>query len=198
MSSVRLELPRPAKSSRGILLLRLLFGWLYAGIPHYICLFAVSSAMGAISFVAFWAVLFSGRYPKGLFTIITGLLDWQARISVYLNFLRDEYPPLGFTSTYPARVVIDYPEKLSRGLLLLRAFFGFLYILIPHGICLFIRQIAHGVITFIAWWAVLFTGKIPERMFSFLSGTYRWSLRVSAYCFFLTDEYPPFSGKAEA
>lgn len=87
------------------------------------------------------------------------------------------------------------PETTSRGLLLLRTFFGWAYVGIPHGFCLFFRTIAAYFVLFIAWWVVLFTGVWPENMYSFVSGTYRWYMRFMAYMSFLTDEYPPFTGK---
>ncbi|HRS54052.1 MAG TPA: DUF4389 domain-containing protein, partial [Bacteroidales bacterium] len=90
---------------------------------------------------------------------------------------------------------IPYPQKLSRGKLLLRLFFGWLYILIPHGFMLFFRYIGFGVIMFIAWWAVLFTGKYPLGMFNYMVGTIRWSYRVNIYYSYMTDDYPPFNGK---
>ncbi|MEW6686151.1 MAG: DUF4389 domain-containing protein [Candidatus Edwardsbacteria bacterium] len=96
---------------------------------------------------------------------------------------------------HPAKFSIDYPEKLSRGILILRLLFGWLYVGIPHGVCLALYSIASSIVTFIAWWAVLFTGKYPKGMFDFNVGLYRWMMRVYAYMSFMTDAYPPFSGK---
>lgn len=95
----------------------------------------------------------------------------------------------------PVKFSVDYPEKLSRGLLLLKTFFGWLYVLIPHGFVLFFYAIAAFFVTFIAWWAILLTGKYPKGMFDFVVGYQRWSNRVNAYMLLLTDAYPPFSGK---
>ena len=95
----------------------------------------------------------------------------------------------------PVKITVDYPERLSRGLLLLRLFFGWLYVLIPHGICLAVYGIAALVVSVIAFFAVLFTGKYPQGMFNFVVGLYSWQMRVNAYFLFLTDAYPPFSGK---
>jgi hypothetical protein len=95
----------------------------------------------------------------------------------------------------PVRVSVDYPEKVSRGLLILRLLLGWLYVLIPHGICLFFYGIAALIVIVIAWFAALFTGKYPRGMFDFVVGLYRWQMRVNAYMLFLTDSYPPFSGK---
>lgn len=96
--------------------------------------------------------------------------------------------------SYPLTYRVEYPEKLSRGLLLLKVFFGWLYVGIPHGIMLWLYGIAVAVVQFIAFWAILFTGKYPKGLFGFVVNYVRWSSRVSAYMCFMRDEYPPFSG----
>jgi len=93
---------------------------------------------------------------------------------------------------YPVHTSVDYPEKLSRGKLLLKLFFGWLYVGIPHGICLWALGVAQGVITIIAFFAILFAGKYPKSMFDFSVGVMRWGNRVTAYLTFMRDEYPPF------
>jgi len=95
----------------------------------------------------------------------------------------------------PVKFTIDYPEKLSRGKLLLKTFFGGLYVGIPHGFCLFFYGIWAGICLFISWWVILFTGKIPKGMFDTIVSYYRWGARVGAYMNYLTDAYPPFNGK---
>lgn len=96
---------------------------------------------------------------------------------------------------YPIKYTVEYPERLSRGTLLLRTFFGWLYCGIPHGICLACIFFVASIITFIAWWAILFTGKYPKGMFDFVTGCYRWQNRVTGYMAILTDKYPPFNMK---
>ena len=96
----------------------------------------------------------------------------------------------------PVKVSVDYPEKLSRGMLIVKTLFGIFYVGIPHGICLALYGIAAVVVIFISWWAILFTGKYPKGMFDFVVGYQRWMMRVYAYWgYYLTDKYPPFSGK---
>lgn len=90
---------------------------------------------------------------------------------------------------------IEHPEELSRLKLLAKVFFGWLYVGIPHGIILYLFQIAVGVVSFIAFWVILFTGKYPKGMFDFNLGYLRWSARVTAYLSMMRDEYPPFNGK---
>ena len=95
----------------------------------------------------------------------------------------------------PVTYKIEYPEKLSRGLLLLRTFFGIFYVGIPHAFCLYFYGIAVSFVMIVAWFAVLFTGKYPLGMYNFVQGWMRWQARVMAYMLFMTDKYPPFSGK---
>ena len=97
--------------------------------------------------------------------------------------------------SYPVTLTIEYPERLSRGWVVPKMLFGSLYAGIPHGICLWLYGIAVGVVTFIAFWVILFTGKYPRGMFDFVVGYMRWSLNVSTYLSLLRDEYPPFSGE---
>lgn len=96
---------------------------------------------------------------------------------------------------HPATLNCEYQGEWSRGILLLRMFFGFIYVLIPHMFCLMFYGIAASFINFIAFWIILFTGKYPENMFKFVVGMYRWQWRVNAYMGMLTDKYPPFSGQ---
>ena len=96
---------------------------------------------------------------------------------------------------YPITLTVEYPERLSRGWVVLKVLFGSLYVGIPHGIILGLYGIAVGVVTFIAFWCILFTAKLPRGMFDFVVRYMRWSLNVSAYLGLLRDEYPPFSGE---
>jgi len=96
---------------------------------------------------------------------------------------------------YPVTLTVEYPERLSRGWVVLKVLFGWLYVGIPHGIILTLYGIAVGIVTFIAFWAILFTAKFPKGMYDFVVGYWRWTLRVNAYLGLLRDEYPPFSGE---
>ncbi len=89
---------------------------------------------------------------------------------------------------YPITFGAVYPEKMSR----LTTFFRIILI-IPQVIVLYFLEIVAGVIWFIAWWAILFTGKYPKGMYDFFVGFMRWSTRVNGYMYLLTDKYPPFS-----
>ncbi len=194
---VTLTIDYPEKLSRGVLLLKVLFGYWYVAIPHGICLWLYGIAVSIVTFIAFWAILFTGKFPRGMFDFVEGYMRWSNNVYAYYScLLRDEYPPFSGEQkmSHPVTLTVEYPERLSRGLVLLRAFFDWLYVGIPHGICLLLYGIAVGIVILIAFWAILFTGRYPRGMFDFVVGYMRWSNNVSAYLCFLRDEYPPFSG----
>jgi Domain of unknown function (DUF4389) len=180
--------------SRGELLLRTFFGWLYIYIPHFFVLFFVGLWGAILGFISFWVILFTGRYPQSFFEFQVGLIRWRLRLNARMYNLLNGYPAFGTDSKEDAVVVdIPYPESLSRGKLLLKAFFGWLYVLLPHGFVLFFLTIGLFVVQFIGWWAVLFTGQMPAGLQNYVVGYLRWSTRLSLYIGNMTDEYPPFS-----
>ncbi len=193
---MKLTITHQESYSRGQLLLRSFFGIFYIQLPHAFLLMFCSIWASIVHFISFWVILFTGRYPQTFFEYQLGMLRWQLRLAARMGNLSDGYPSFfpGGSDTL-TNLDIPYPENSSRGLLLLRTFFGAFYVAIPHGFLLFFRLIGTAFVTFIAWWAVLFTGKYPAGMHAFNVGTHRWATRVNAYLLFLTDEYPPFTGK---
>ncbi|HEY42102.1 MAG TPA: DUF4389 domain-containing protein [Dehalococcoidia bacterium] len=194
---VTLTVDHPDKLSRGVLLLKVFLGWLYVGIPHGFVLWLYQIAVSIVMFIVFWAILFAGKFPKGMFDFVVGYTRWNFNVSAYMGLLTDDYPPFSGeeNASYPVILSVDHPDKLSRGVLLLKVFLGWLYVGIPHGFMLTLYAIAVAVVMFIAFWAILFAGKFPRGMFDFVVGFRRWLLNVQAYMCFLTDEYPPFSGE---
>lgn len=191
-----LKIQHQESYSRGELLLRTFFGFIYIGIPHGFLLMFMLLWGGILTFVAFWSILFTGKHPEGMFQYQVKLMKWQTRVAARLFNLVDGYPAFGLDGEDDkTSVELEYPEEMSRGLAVVRAMFGVFYVYIPHGFILYFRLIATGVLSAIAWWAILFTGNYPEGMHNFNVGTFRWAYRVSAYMLFLTDTYPPFSGK---
>lgn len=182
--------------SRGELLLRTFFGWLYIFIPHAFVLFFLGLWGAILGFVSWWVILFTGRYPQSFFEYQVNLLRWRTRLSARQFNLADDYPAFGLTSVDPViQVDVPYPQSLSRGMLLVKAFFGFFFVLIPHGFVLYFLAIAVLFINFIGWWIILFTGKLPVDLHDFIVGFLRWSTRVNLYMGNMTDVYPPFSLK---
>lgn len=190
------EIKHQDRYSRGELLLRTFFGWLYIVIPHMFLLFFMSLWGAILSFIAFWVVLFTGRYPQSFFEYQVKLIHWNTRLSARIFNLSDDYPPFGLDAKDEyVNVDVQYPERISRGLVLLRLFFGVIYVIIPHIFILFFRIIWTQILAFVAWWVVLFTGEFPKSWHEFIVGTLRWQTRVNLYMSYMTDVYPPFSGK---
>ena len=171
--------------------------WLLA-IPHFVVLLFLWIAFLVLSVVALFAILFTGRYPRGIFDFNVGVLRWTWRVGFYTyNALgTDRYPPftLGPAPDYPATLEIDYPERLSRGLVLVKWWL----LAIPHYLVVgfFAGSGSSGglvtVLALIAAVSVLFTGSYPRGIFDFVVGLNRWGLRVVAYAALMTDRYPPF------
>lgn len=189
--SLRGELTIPP--SRGWWLLK----WLLA-IPHYIVLFFLYIAFVFVWIIAFFSILFTGKYPRSLFDFTVGVLRWTWRVGfyTYMALGTDKYPPFSLDPDpdYPADLSIEYPEKLSRGLVLVKWWL----LAIPHYIIvgLFVGYNNNigliGILTLINAIVLLFTGKIPEDIFKIVIGLDRWTYRVYAYASLLTDKYPPF------
>ncbi len=91
--AVDFEVPYPAELSKGKALLKVLFGWIYVGIPHGFCLIFRGLVTSIFGQVAWWILLFTGEYPEQLFDFNVGTIRWQTRVEMYLYHLTDEYPP---------------------------------------------------------------------------------------------------------
>ena len=182
--------------SRVELLLRSILGFIYIMIPHMFILIFLSIWSQILTFISFWVILFTGSYPESFFQFQVKLMKWSTRVNLRLYNLSDGYPAFGLETEDEAFTLeVPYPETLSRGTLLLKAFFGWLYVIIPHGFILIFRTYATLFLNFLAFWVILFTGNYPESWFRFNVGTLRWGLRLNLYITYMSDEYPPFSGK---
>lgn len=161
--------------------------WLLV-IPHLLALMFVSLAVMIITLIAWFAILFTGKYPENLWRFTLGYHMWTTRVNAYAGLMRDEYPPFSLEAEYPAYVELQYPERLSRWLIFIKWL-----LIIPHTFVLYFVSLAASIVTLIAWFAILFTGRYPEGLFRFYEGSLRWTERVNAYVLLLTDDYPPFS-----
>lgn len=158
-------------------------------LPHYVVLWFLWIAAGIAGLVSWFAVLITGRYPRGLFDFVAGTLRWTYRVAGFTYLLTDQYPPfsLGEEPQYPIRVDIPYPERIARWRPLVQWLAA-----IPHYIALYFVSIGAFVVYIIAWFALVFTRTYPQGMFDFLVGFHRWQARYYAYTFWMTEEYPPF------
>jgi hypothetical protein len=192
---MKLEVKLQESYSRGELLLRSLFGLFYITLPHTFVLFFVGLWSAILQFVAFWIVLFTGTYPQSMFEFQVGLLRWSLRLNARLFNIADGYPAFGINATDENTLLeVEKPERLSRGLLILRTLFGAFYVILPHFFLLFFRTLFVNILVFLSWWIVLFTGKYPQSFFEWVEGQLRWTTRLNLYMGFMTDTYPAFTG----
>ena len=171
-------------------------------IPHCLVLVFLWIAFVVLSVVALFAILFTGRYPRGIFDFNVGVLRWSWRVGFYAYDVlgTDRYPPFSLAEhpEYPARLQVDYPEQLSRGLVLVKWW----VLAIPHYLVvgIFFSGGIHvaggvglaGLLVLFAAVALLFTDTYPASIFDLVMGLNRWGLRVAAYAALMTDVYPPF------
>jgi Domain of unknown function (DUF4389) len=184
--------------------------WLLA-IPHFIILFFLWFALIVVTIAAWFAILFTGRYPRSLFNFNVGVIRWSWRVSFYAygGLGTDRYPPFTLARTdYPADFDVDYPERLSRGLVLVKswllAFPHLLIVAVLTGTArtwtvrdgAWVQEGAGisllGLLVFIAGVILLFTGQYWRGLFDLVLGLNRWIYRVITYVALMRDEYPPF------
>jgi hypothetical protein len=182
--------------------------WLLV-LPHVIVLAFLWLATTVLTLVAGVAILFTGRYPRSIFDFNVGVMRWTWRVSYYglSGFGTDRYPPFSLRPdpTYPADYEVDYPERLSRGLVLIKWWLLALpqYLIVGvfaggwgFGINGTWRLAGSGgLIALLALIAIVITavkGEYPSGLFDFIMGMNRWCFRVLAYVALMRDEYPPF------
>jgi hypothetical protein len=181
-------------------------------IPHVIVLVFLWIAFVVLWLVALVAILFTGRYPRAIFDFNLGVLRWSWRVGFYSYSAlgTDRYPPftLADVPDYPARLNVEYPQELSRGLALVKwwllAIPQYLVVgVFAGGAWAGLNAVGDnggwtsgggliGLLVLIAGVVLLFTGRYPKAIFDFVMGMNRWCFRVAAYAALMTDTYPPF------
>ncbi len=183
----------------------------FLAIPHFVVLAFLWLAFVVLSVVAFFAILFTGRYPRGIFDFNVGVLRWSWRVSYYTYGAlgTDQYPPftLAEVPDYPAHLEIGYPDHLSRGLVLVKWWLLAIPQYIVVGLLVGGAWLAWhvgdqtvsyggggliGILVVVAGVLLLVTGSYPRPLYDLVLGLNRWVLRVAAYAALMTDSYPPF------
>jgi Domain of unknown function (DUF4389) len=149
----------------------------------------VAGAGGLLIIGPLLMILFRLKYPRWWFDWNVELQRFSNRVVIYLALMDDTYPStdehqsVHLDFRYP-----DVPAELNRYLPLVKWLLA-----IPHYIVLIFLDIGAIVLVIVAWFAILFTGRYPREIFSYVEGVIRWNNRVLGYAVILiTDRYPPF------
>ena len=164
-------------------------------IPHLIVLFFWGIA-GAFALIAAWfALLFTGRYPQGLYDFLAGLLRYTTAVYGYSALLTDQYPPFsGDTDDYPVRLRVPPPKpEYDRLKVLLRIF-----LVIPVALIAYAMRVLWYVGSFIAWFAIVILGKQPKGLQDMTALGLSYDMRALAYMLLITEDWPPFMEPQDA
>ncbi|MHB1490070.1 MAG: DUF4389 domain-containing protein [Cellulomonas sp.] len=202
---VHLAARPPERLSTGLWLVK----WLLI-IPHVIVLIPLWVVFVLLTVVAFVAILVTGRYPRGIFDFNVGVLRWTWRVSYYAYsaLATDLYPPftLAEMPDYPASLSVEYPERLSRGLVLVKWWLLALPQYVVIGL-LTGPQVGYqtdqgtryqgqigliGILVLVAAVLLAVRGTYPRHLYDLVLGLNRWVFRVTGYVCLMTDVYPPF------
>jgi hypothetical protein len=161
-------------------------------IPHLIVVGLWGILTAVLTIIAWFAILFTGQYPAGMWTLSTAWLTYNARVQGYVFLLTDPFPPFNGTSYYPLMASVARQPSLSR----LKTFFRGILI-IPFYIVVYLFGIAAQVVAFILWLVIVVTGRAPEGMTGFVEMYVRYYTRFTAFMLLVTDAWPSFASPAD-
>ncbi len=181
---VRVDAVYPTELNRFLPLVK----WLLA-FPHYFVLGILGIAVFFAKIYAFFHVLFTGRYPEGVFIFVRNWLNWAWDVTAYIMLLHDDYPPFSLEREgRPTTLEIDYP---ANGIANWRPLVHWILIF-PFAFLTSILAAVAGFVAFIGIFVILFTGALPQGMFKLILIPNRWNYRTVAYAGYMVDRYPPF------
>ncbi|MEA2252374.1 MAG: hypothetical protein QOI62_1218 [Solirubrobacteraceae bacterium] len=166
------------------------FRWILA-IPHLIFMYVYALAAGVVAIVAWFALLFTGRWPRGMYDFVAGYLRYSTYVNGYLWLVTDEYPPFSGDpgASYPVRLDIAPPqERYSR----LRVLFR-IVLAIPVMIIVYAMQIVAQVGALLAWFAIVLLGRQPKGLQDMIVLGLSYQQRAYAYLMLITEDWPPFT-----
>lgn len=173
---------------------RPLVQWLLA-IPHLVIAWALSYVSSAVSIISWFIILFTGRLPEGLAKFQIMILRYTNRAQLYAGFMYDAYPPFDYTMTNEepggSPFTLSVTPALENRNRLTVAFR--LILAIPALIFSLLVGIVGAVCWLLGFFAVLFSGRWPAGLHSWVMKAVRCGVRAQVYTSLLTDEYPPFS-----
>lgn len=160
-------------------------------IPHLI----VASLWGIAAFVvvviAWFALLFTGRWPAGMYDFTAGFLRYYTRVHAYLFLLVDPYPPFSGADDagYPVRLHVGPPQdSYDRLKVLLRLFY-----IIPAYLIVYVMSIVLELAAIASWLVIVVIGRQPKGLQDVLGLCVSYISRAYALFGLLTETYPPFT-----
>jgi hypothetical protein len=164
---------------------------LLLAIPHFFVVTFYMLAAEVVVFIAWFALLFTGRYPRGMYDFVAGALRYSTRVTGYACLLTDPYPPFSGDPATPYPVDLDIAppkESYDRLKVLFR-----IILMIPVYIISYAMQIVASVGAIIAWFAIVILGRQPKGLQDMIVLGISYQQRAYAYFALLTEDWPPFT-----
>jgi hypothetical protein len=164
-------------------------------IPHFVFAIFYAIAFYVVYIIAWFALLFTARWPGSLYGFMSGFLRYIARLSAYLYLGVDQYPPFSGAEdeSYPVRVHIAPPlDHYSRLKVFFRGIYAILAMVIRYALGIVISFVA-----FLSWFVIVITGRQPASLQNALNFSLAYTTRADALMFLITETYPPF-GESDA
>jgi Domain of unknown function (DUF4389) len=162
----------------------------FLAIPHFVVLFLYSIVFYVVWIVSWFALLFTARWPSGLYAFAGGYLRYLTRLTAYLSLGVDEYPPFNGSEddAYPVRVHIAPPlDHYSRLKVFFRMIYAILALVIRYALGIVLNFVA-----FLSWFVIVITGRQPDGLQGALDFALSYTTRADALIFLITETYPPF------
>lgn len=164
---------------------------LILAIPHLIVVGVWAYLAEILAVVQWFIILFTGKRNRGLFDMQLSWLSYAARVYAYVGLLYDPWPNIGpdqrdEPTEFTPPTYVEEANRLTSALRIIW--------IIPALIILYVLAIGVYVVSLIAWFAILFTGKHPRGMFDFVVRVHRTGLRTVSYGLLMHDEYPKYLG----
>jgi hypothetical protein len=163
----------------------------FLAIPHFIVLAVWGFVAYFAVIIAWFAILFTGRYPAGLYAFVYGFARYASTVSAYYYLVTDPYPPFGSdVSGYPAQLKLS-PEPLPEYDRLKTLFR--IILVIPPAIIAYAMGIVAGIGSLLAWFYIVVTGKQNKGLQDFILLGLSYQVRVMPYYALLTETWPSFT-----
>ena len=181
---IRLHVEDDLRRSRVTVFFRL-----FLAIPHFIWLYLWGFLAEIAIFVNWFAALILGRSPSFLHRFLSSYIRYQTHVFAFLTLIANPFPGfLGRPGTYPIDLAVDPPERQHRLKTLFR-----LFLAVPAFFASIALQFLLFVVSFLAWFAALVTGRMPTGFRNVGAWAIRYAAQTNAYFYVLTDRYP-YSG----